>query len=93
MANPILFNATIATGGIQQALDPSGVEPLSYAQTLVIKALATNNGIVYVQAKSGAAATTGFPLAKGEQIVVLLTNTGLYVNGDTTSDKYGVAGS
>lgn len=93
MALAILFNATIGTGGTQQVLDPSGVELASYAQTLVIKALASNSGIVYVQNALAAAATSGFPLAAGESVVVLFPNTGLYVNGTVTSDKYGVAAS
>lgn len=93
MANAILFNATIATGGTNQALDPSGVEQLSYAQTLVIKALSTNTGTVYVQNSSGAAATSGFPLAAGESVVVQFPTTGLFINGTVTGDKYGVAAS
>jgi hypothetical protein len=93
MANAILFNATIATGGTQQALDPSGVEQLSYAQTLVIKGVTGNTGTIYVQTASGAGATTGFPLASGEQIVILFPTTGLFINGTTTNDKYAVAAS
>ena len=93
MANAILFNASITTGGTNQVLDPSGVELASYAQTLIIKALSTNTGIVYIQNSAGAAATSGFPLAAGESVVVLFPTTGLFVNGKVTSDKYAVAAS
>ena len=93
MANAILFNNTIATGGTQQALDPSGTEPLSYAQTLIVKALSSNTGIVYVQNAAGLGATAGYPLAAGESVVVQFTSTGLFVNGTVTGDKYGVAAS
>jgi hypothetical protein len=93
MANTILFNSTIATGGTQQALDPSGVEQLSYSQTLIIKAVTGNSGTVYVQTAASAGATTGFPLASGEQIVILFPSTGLFINGTTTNDKYAVAAS
>ena len=93
MANAILFNATIGTEGTNQPLDPSGVEQLSYAQTLIIKAVTGNTGTIYVQTSAGAAATSGFPLAAGEQIVILFPTTGLFVNGTATSDKYAVAAS
>lgn len=93
MALAILFNATVAAGGTNQALDPSGVEALSYSQTLVIKALASNTGLVYIQNSASAAATSGYPLAAGETIVLQLPSTGLFVNGTVTGDKYGVAAS
>jgi hypothetical protein len=93
MANAVLFNTIITAGGTNQVLDPSGVEQLSYAQTIVIKALSTNAGIIYVQNSPTAAATSGFPLEAGDSIVLLFPTTGLYVNGVTTGDVYGVAAS
>lgn len=93
MANAVLFNSTIATGGTQQALDPSGVEQLSYSQTLVIKARSTNSGIIYLQNAPGLAATAGHVLEAGDSVVVLFPTTGLFVNGATTGDKYSVAAS
>jgi hypothetical protein len=91
LANVILFNSTLA-GTATQALDPSGVEQLSYAQTMVIKALSTNAGTIYVSNKLSAGASVGYPLAPGDSGVFLFPNTGLFVSG-TTADKYAVAAS
>jgi hypothetical protein len=91
LANAILFNSTIASSATQ-ALDPSGVEQLSYAQTLIVKALSTNAGIIYVSNSASAAAGHGFPLQPGDSNVFLFPTTGLFVSG-TTADVYGVAAS
>jgi hypothetical protein len=91
MANAILFNHALASS-TTQALDPSGVEQLSYAQTLIIKALSTNTGIIYVSNSASATAGQGFPLQPGDSNVFLFPTTGLFVSG-TTADVYGVAAS
>jgi hypothetical protein len=91
MANAVLFNSTIASTATQP-LDPSGIEQLPYAQTLIIKALSTNSGIIYVSNSAASGVAVGFPLQPGDSNVFLLPSTGLFVSG-TASDKYGVAGS
>jgi hypothetical protein len=91
MANQVLFNATLA-GTSTVALDPSGVEQLSYGQTLIISALSGNTGILYISNSPSAGVGVGFPLEKGTSVVVLIPTTGLFISG-TTGDRYGVAAS
>ena len=91
-ANVIAFNSTIAVTGTTQALDPNGVEPLAYGQTLTITALSTNAATLYISNKPGTGAGVGYPLEAGKSTEVIVPNTGLFITG-SASDKYGCLGS
>jgi len=92
MANLVAFNKAITSTGTTQALDPSGVEPLAYAQTLTIYALAANTAKIYISNAVGTGAGVGYPLEAGKILVVDFPSTGLFVTG-TAADVYGVIGS
>lgn len=92
MAQVIAFNSTIAVTSTTQALDPTGVENLAFANTFTIHALSTNAAILYVSNKPGSGAGVGYPLEAGNDIIVENQTTGLYITG-TSADKYGVIGS
>jgi hypothetical protein len=92
MALVIAFNNTISTTGTTQALDPSGVEPLSYAQSLTVYALKGNAATIFIANKPAAGAGVGYPLEAGQSVTILKPDTGLFVTG-TATDGYGVIGS
>lgn len=92
MAYVVAFNSSISVTSTTQALDPSGAENLSFANTFTIHALSTNAAILYVSNKPGSGAGVGYPLEAGYDVIIENQTTGIFITG-TASDKYGVVGS
>jgi len=64
------FQKTITTAGTDEALKASRF----VVRNAAVKALAANTGIIYLGAE-GVSATTGYPLAAGESIVIAAIDT------------------
>jgi hypothetical protein len=88
-ANPV----TISAG--QQTLTASAAALPSQALTngVVLTALATNNGTVYV-GPSGVTSSTGYPLNAGQSVAYAVTNqSAIFIIGTNTTDKVAFTGN
>lgn len=82
---PFTGQQTVTTGGTRVALAPSQL----ISQYVLIKALAANTGIIYV-GNSTVTTTTGFALAAGESVPVVVNNlSAVYL--DTSVNGSGVS--